>query len=80
MIADSPDEVRLRAREQLMQGASQVKLTAGGGVSSPYSPVDVTTSRKPNSAPRLKRPRIGARMSPPMPIRRRRSSGPLRLV
>jgi imidazolonepropionase-like amidohydrolase len=31
MIADSPDEVRLRVREQLMQGASQVKLTAGGG-------------------------------------------------
>src|SRR6476620_8124574 len=35
MVADSPDEVRVRAREQLMQGASQIKLTAGGGVSSP---------------------------------------------
>ena len=43
MVADSPDEVRLRVREQLMQGASQVKLTAGGGVSSPFSPIDVTT-------------------------------------
>lgn len=43
IVADSPDEVRLRAREQLMQGASQVKLTAGGGVSSPSSPIDVTT-------------------------------------
>jgi imidazolonepropionase-like amidohydrolase len=43
MVADSPDEVRLRAREQLMQGASLVKLTAGGGVSSPFSPIDVTT-------------------------------------
>jgi imidazolonepropionase-like amidohydrolase len=43
MVADSPDEVRLRTREQLMQGASQIKLTAGGGVSSPFSPVDVTT-------------------------------------
>jgi imidazolonepropionase-like amidohydrolase len=42
-IADSPDEVRVRVREQLMQGASQVKLTAGGGVSSPFSPVDVST-------------------------------------
>jgi imidazolonepropionase-like amidohydrolase len=42
-IADSPDEVRLRVREQLMQGASQIKLTAGGGVSSPHSPIDVTT-------------------------------------
>ncbi|MCP1999133.1 imidazolonepropionase-like amidohydrolase [Nitrobacter winogradskyi] len=43
MVADSPDEVRLRVREQLMQGASQVKLTAGGGVSSPFSPIDVST-------------------------------------
>jgi imidazolonepropionase-like amidohydrolase len=43
MIADSPDEVRIRAREQLMQGASQIKLTAGGGVSSPHSPLDVST-------------------------------------
>ena len=43
MVADSPDEVRVRVREQLMQGASQVKLTAGGGVSSPFSPIDVST-------------------------------------
>ena len=43
IIADSPDEVRMRAREQLMQGASQVKLTAGGGVSSPHSPLEVST-------------------------------------
>ena len=43
MIADSPDEVRLRAREQLMLGASQIKLTAGGGVASPHSPLDVST-------------------------------------
>lgn len=42
-IADNPDEVRLRVREQLMQGASQIKLTAGGGVSSPFSPLDVST-------------------------------------
>ena len=46
-IADSPDEVRVRVREQLMQGASQIKLTAGGGVSSPFSPVDVTTFTEP---------------------------------
>ena len=38
-----PDEVRLRVREQLMQGASQIKLTAGGGVASPFSPLDVST-------------------------------------
>src|ERR1700737_3200967 len=43
MVADSPDEVRVRVREQLMQGASQIKLTAGGGVSSPFSPIDVLT-------------------------------------
>ena len=39
-IADSPDEVRLRAREQLRQGASQIKLMAGGGVASPYNPLE----------------------------------------
>ena len=43
MVADSPDMVRMRAREQLMLGASQVKLTAGGGVASPHSPLDVST-------------------------------------
>ena len=41
-IADSPDEVRLRTREQLRQGASQIKLMAGGGVSSPYNPIELT--------------------------------------
>jgi imidazolonepropionase-like amidohydrolase len=46
-IADSPDEVRLRVREQLMQGASQIKLTGGGGVSSPFSPIDVVTFTEP---------------------------------
>lgn len=43
MIADSPDEVRVRVREQLMLGATQIKLTAGGGVASPHSPLDVVT-------------------------------------
>jgi imidazolonepropionase-like amidohydrolase len=42
MIADSPDAVRARAREQLALGASQIKLMAGGGVSSNYDPLDVT--------------------------------------
>lgn len=46
-IADSPDEVRMRTREQLFQGASQIKLTAGGGVSSPHSPLDVITFTEP---------------------------------
>lgn len=43
MVADSADEVRVRVREQLMLGATQIKLTAGGGVSSPHSPIDVST-------------------------------------
>jgi imidazolonepropionase-like amidohydrolase len=47
MLADSPDEVRLRAREQLMLGATQIKLTGGGGVASPHSPLDVTTFTEP---------------------------------
>ncbi len=46
-IADSPDEVRMRVREQLMRGASQIKLTAGGGVSSPHSPLDAITFTGP---------------------------------
>ena len=41
-IADSPDAVRQRAREQLALGASQIKLMAGGGVASSYDPLDVT--------------------------------------
>jgi imidazolonepropionase-like amidohydrolase len=47
MVADSPDEVRLRVREQLMLGATQIKLTAGGGVASPHSPIDVATFTLP---------------------------------
>ena len=43
MVADSPDEVRVRVREQLLLGASQIELTAGGGVASPHSPLDVST-------------------------------------
>lgn len=47
LIADSPDEVRLRVREQLMLGATQIKLTGGGGVASPHSPLDVSTFTEP---------------------------------
>lgn len=39
-IADSPDDVRLRTREQLMKGAVLIKLMAGGGVASVYDPLD----------------------------------------
>lgn len=41
-IADSPDLVRQRVREQLALGAAQIKLMAGGGVASSYDPLDVT--------------------------------------
>lgn len=47
MVADSPDEVRVRVREQLLLGATQIKLTAGGGVASPNSPLDVSTFTEP---------------------------------
>lgn len=41
-IADGPDEVLRRVREQLMLGATQIKLMAGGGVTSVYDPLDAT--------------------------------------
>src|SRR5580700_9805859 len=46
-IAVSPDEVRLRAREQLRGGASQIKLMGGGGVASPYNPIESTQYTEP---------------------------------
>jgi imidazolonepropionase-like amidohydrolase len=39
-VADGPDQVLMRARENLRQGASQIKMMAGGGISSPYDPID----------------------------------------
>jgi imidazolonepropionase-like amidohydrolase len=47
IITDNPDEVRLRTREQLTQGASQIKLVGGGGVASPLSPLDMITFTEP---------------------------------
>jgi len=47
IIADSADEVRLRVREQLMQGASQIKIVGSGGVSSPRSPLEMLTFSEP---------------------------------
>jgi imidazolonepropionase-like amidohydrolase len=40
-IADGPAEVLRRVREQLLLGASQIKIMTGGGVSSHYDPIDV---------------------------------------
>ncbi|WP_085487132.1 metal-dependent hydrolase family protein [Paraburkholderia susongensis] len=42
-IADTEDEVRLRVREQFIQGATQIKLMGSGGVSTPRSPLDMLT-------------------------------------
>jgi imidazolonepropionase-like amidohydrolase len=42
MIADGADAVLRATREQLMKGASQIKIMAGGGVSSLYDPLDTT--------------------------------------
>ncbi|GFG63289.1 hydrolase [Mycobacterium kubicae] len=41
VIADGVAEVLRGAREMLRRGASQLKLMAGGGVASPYDPLDV---------------------------------------
>lgn len=46
-IADGVDEVLRAVREQLMLGASQIKVMAGGGVASPYDPIDVTQYTEP---------------------------------
>ncbi len=40
LIADGNDEVATAVREQLRLGASQIKLAAGGGISSMYDPID----------------------------------------
>lgn len=40
LIADGVDAVLRATREQLMKGASQIKIMAGGGVSSLYDPLD----------------------------------------
>ena len=41
IVADGVPEVTKRVREQLRLGATQIKLAAGGGVSSSYDPIDV---------------------------------------
>ena len=39
-IADGADEVRKAVREQMRQGADQVKIMCSGGVASPYDPLN----------------------------------------
>ena len=42
MIADGDAEVRRAVREQIRNGANQIKIMAGGGVASPTDPIDGT--------------------------------------
>jgi imidazolonepropionase-like amidohydrolase len=42
VVADGVAEVRRAVREQVRQGANQIKIMAGGGVSSPTDPIDGT--------------------------------------
>jgi imidazolonepropionase-like amidohydrolase len=39
-LADGADDVRKAVREQMRQGADQVKIMCSGGVASPYDPLD----------------------------------------
>lgn len=41
-VADGVGEVRRAVREQIRHGANQIKIMAGGGVSSPTDPIDGT--------------------------------------
>ena len=41
MTSDGVDEVRLRTRDMLRYGATQIKICTGGGVSSVFDPLDV---------------------------------------
>jgi len=54
IVADGVDQVLMRTREQLRQGATQIKMMAGGGVSSSYDPLDVAqyTEEEINAAVR----------------------------
>ena len=40
-IADGPDAVRRAVREELKNGADQIKVMAGGGVATPTDPIDM---------------------------------------
>jgi len=42
LLADGPAEVKRAARESLRMGATQLKVMAGGGISSQYDPIDTT--------------------------------------
>ena len=72
-IADSPDEVRLRAREQLRQGASQIKVMQVAASTLQTIQFSQSNLRSRRFVPRSRQPRIGAPMLPSTRIRRPRS-------
>jgi imidazolonepropionase-like amidohydrolase len=79
-IADSADEVRLRVREQLLQGASQIKLVGGGGVSSPRTTLDMLTFSEPEmraavEAAADRNTYVAVHAYPPVAIRRALGAG-----
>jgi len=45
-IVDGPTEIRTAIREEFRKGASFIKLMMGGGLTSAYDPLDVTTLQK----------------------------------
>ena len=74
VIADGEAEVLRAAREVLRQGATQVKLMAGGGVSaSHYDPLDVSQYTVAEMRAAVSPRRTGAPTSRCMPTRRGRS-------
>jgi imidazolonepropionase-like amidohydrolase len=79
-IADSADEVRLRVREQLIQGASQIKLVGGGGVASPRTTLDMFTFSEPElragvEAAADRNTYVAVHAYPPGPIQRAVAAG-----
>ncbi|HEX3502682.1 MAG TPA: amidohydrolase family protein [Xanthobacteraceae bacterium] len=79
-IADSADEVRLRVREQLLEGASQIKLVGGGGVSSPRTTLDMLTFSEPElragvEAAADRNTYVAAHAYPPVAIQRAIAAG-----
>ena len=80
IIADGPDAVRLRVREQLLQGASQIKLVGSGGVSSPRSPLEAFTYSEPELRAAVEATRdwatyVTVHAYPPGPIQRAIAAG-----
>ncbi|MCU7374920.1 amidohydrolase family protein [Paucibacter sp. O1-1] len=79
-IADGVGEVRRAVREQVRTGANQIKIMAGGGISSPADPLEGTQFALMSCAPPARRPRPPTSMPWPTPTRRARSPAPSRPV